>query len=77
MPGLTLADLATLFIEAIKGGSLLSGKSLELFPTILTLLATSKENLEYGAGKLIPLPFSLLCLLLTSNICNLFPFQVS
>ncbi|KAL7980131.1 hypothetical protein Chor_001399 [Crotalus horridus] len=52
MPGLTLADLAMLFIEAIKGGSLLSGKSLELFPTLLTLLATSKETLEYGAGEL-------------------------
>ncbi|XP_026537635.1 Fanconi anemia group I protein [Notechis scutatus] len=52
LPGLTLADLAMLFIEAIKGGSLLSGKSLELFPTILTVLATSKETLEYGTGEL-------------------------
>ncbi|KAG8145121.1 hypothetical protein E2320_013497, partial [Naja naja] len=52
LPELTLADLAMLFIEAIKGGSLLSGKSLELFPTILTVLATSKETLEYGTGEL-------------------------
>ncbi|KAM6426593.1 Fanconi anemia group I protein [Liasis olivaceus] len=52
LPGLALADLAILFIEAIKGGSLLSGKSLELFPTILTVLATSKETLEYGTGEL-------------------------
>uniref|UniRef100_A0A670YG23 FA complementation group I n=1 Tax=Pseudonaja textilis TaxID=8673 RepID=A0A670YG23_PSETE len=58
LPGLTLADLAMLFIEAIKGGSLLSGKSLELFPTILTVLATSKETLEYGTGKLFPLQWS-------------------
>ncbi|XP_063170503.1 Fanconi anemia group I protein isoform X2 [Candoia aspera] len=52
LPGPALGDLAILFIEAIKGGSLLSGKSLELFPTILTVLATSKETLEYGTGEL-------------------------
>ncbi|KAJ6662812.1 hypothetical protein lerEdw1_011016 [Lerista edwardsae] len=52
LPGPALADMATLFVEAIKGGSLLSGKSLELFPTILTALATLKESLVYGEGEL-------------------------
>uniref|UniRef100_A0A8D0H2M9 FA complementation group I n=1 Tax=Sphenodon punctatus TaxID=8508 RepID=A0A8D0H2M9_SPHPU len=52
LPGSALADLATLFVDAIKGGSLLNGKSLELFPTILTALATSKESLAYGKGEL-------------------------
>ncbi|XP_033022355.1 Fanconi anemia group I protein isoform X1 [Lacerta agilis] len=52
LPGSALADLATLFVEAIKGGILLSGRSLELFPTVLTALATAKETLVYGAGEL-------------------------
>ncbi|XP_066491115.1 Fanconi anemia group I protein [Tiliqua scincoides] len=52
LPGPALADLATLFVEAIKGGSLLSGRSLELFPTVLTALATLKEGLVYGKGEL-------------------------
>ena len=58
LPGPSLGDLAALFVEAVKGGSLLSGKSLELFPTVLTALATSKETLVYGTGK----PFTLSCL---------------
>ncbi|XP_042328112.1 Fanconi anemia group I protein [Sceloporus undulatus] len=52
LPGPAMADLATLFVDAVKGGSLLSGKSLELFPTVLTALATSKEALVYGTGEL-------------------------
>nr|XP_056721814.1 Fanconi anemia group I protein [Euleptes europaea] len=52
LPGPALVDLATLFIEAVRGGSLLSGKSLELLPTVLTALATSKESLIYGKGEL-------------------------
>ncbi|XP_008118382.2 Fanconi anemia group I protein isoform X1 [Anolis carolinensis] len=52
LPGPALADLATLFVDAVKGGGLLSGKSLELFPTVLTALATSKETLVYGTGEL-------------------------
>uniref|UniRef100_A0A6J0SLZ0 Fanconi anemia group I protein n=1 Tax=Pogona vitticeps TaxID=103695 RepID=A0A6J0SLZ0_9SAUR len=52
LPGPSLGDLAALFVEAVKGGSLLSGKSLELFPTVLTALATSKETLVYGTGEL-------------------------
>uniref|UniRef100_A0A670K3E3 FA complementation group I n=1 Tax=Podarcis muralis TaxID=64176 RepID=A0A670K3E3_PODMU len=52
LPGSALADLATSFVEAIKGGILLSGRSLELFPTVLTALATAKETLVYGAGEL-------------------------
>ncbi|XP_062998739.1 Fanconi anemia group I protein [Elgaria multicarinata webbii] len=52
LPGPALVDLATFFVEAIKGGSLLSGKSLELFPTVLTALATCKEALVYGTGEL-------------------------
>ncbi|XP_072326661.1 Fanconi anemia group I protein isoform X1 [Scyliorhinus torazame] len=51
LPGATLAELANLFVDAIKGGSTISGKSLDLFPTILTALA-SQENLNYGGGQL-------------------------
>lgn len=64
LPGPALADMATLFVEAIKGGSLLSGRSLELFPTILTALATLKEGLVYGEGNLVPSPSNLFILLL-------------
>uniref|UniRef100_A0A8D2Q8H8 FA complementation group I n=1 Tax=Varanus komodoensis TaxID=61221 RepID=A0A8D2Q8H8_VARKO len=52
LPGPALVDLATFFIEAIKRDSLLSGKSLEIFPTVLTALATSEETLVYGTSEL-------------------------
>uniref|UniRef100_A0A8C3TCX0 FA complementation group I n=1 Tax=Chelydra serpentina TaxID=8475 RepID=A0A8C3TCX0_CHESE len=52
LPGAAMAELATLFVDVIKGGSLSNGKSLELFSTVLTALATSKESLVYGKGEL-------------------------
>ncbi|XP_066414658.1 Fanconi anemia group I protein isoform X2 [Molothrus aeneus] len=52
LPGHALAELASLFVDVIKGGSLTNGKSLELFSTVLTALASSKENLAYGKGEL-------------------------
>ncbi|XP_061227333.1 Fanconi anemia group I protein [Neopsephotus bourkii] len=52
LPGPALAELATLFVDVIKGGSLSNGKSLELFSTVLTALASSKESLAYGKGEL-------------------------
>ncbi|NXE25589.1 FANCI protein, partial [Ardeotis kori] len=52
LPGHALAELATLFVDVIKGGSLSNGKSLELFSTVLTALANSKESLTYGKGEL-------------------------
>ncbi|KAM6257782.1 Fanconi anemia group I protein isoform 1-T1 [Porphyrio hochstetteri] len=52
LPGHALAELATLFVDVIKGGSLSNGKSLELFSTVLTALASSKESLAYGNGEL-------------------------
>ncbi|KAF2986832.1 hypothetical protein EK904_008647 [Melospiza melodia maxima] len=52
LPGHALAELANLFVDVIKGGSLTNGKSLELFSTVLTALASSKENLAYGKGEL-------------------------
>uniref|UniRef100_A0A8C2YH44 FA complementation group I n=1 Tax=Coturnix japonica TaxID=93934 RepID=A0A8C2YH44_COTJA len=52
LPGHALAELATLFVEVIKGGSLSNGKSLELFSTVLTALSNSKESLAYGKGEL-------------------------
>ncbi|NXW37902.1 FANCI protein, partial [Phaetusa simplex] len=52
LPGHALAELATLFVDVIKGGSLSNGKSLELFATVLTALASSKESLVYGKGEL-------------------------
>lgn len=51
LPGATLAELASLYVDAIKGGSIMNGKSLDLFPTILTVLA-SQESLSYGEGQL-------------------------
>lgn len=53
LPGPALAELATLFVDVIKGGSLSNGKSLELFSTVLTALASSKESLAYGKGNLL------------------------
>ncbi|NXD19871.1 FANCI protein, partial [Spelaeornis formosus] len=51
LPGHALAELANLFVDVIKGGNLTNGKSLELFSTVLTALASSKENLAYGKGN--------------------------
>ncbi|KAL2094144.1 hypothetical protein ACEWY4_011456 [Coilia grayii] len=51
LPGPALAQLASLYVDAIKGGTLGNGKSLELFPTILTTLAGT-EALAYGKGEL-------------------------
>ncbi|XP_078113589.1 Fanconi anemia group I protein isoform X1 [Sander vitreus] len=51
LPGPSLAKLASLFVEAIKVGKMGSGKSLELFPTVLTALSAC-EALSYGKGEL-------------------------
>ncbi|XP_028264400.1 Fanconi anemia group I protein isoform X2 [Parambassis ranga] len=51
LPGASLAQLASLFVDAIKVGKMGSGKSLELFPTVLTALAAC-EALSYGKGEL-------------------------
>uniref|UniRef100_A0A7N6FED3 FA complementation group I n=1 Tax=Anabas testudineus TaxID=64144 RepID=A0A7N6FED3_ANATE len=50
LSGPSLAQLASIFVEAIKVGKMGSGKSLELFPTVLTALAAC-EALSYGKGK--------------------------
>ncbi|XP_075870862.1 Fanconi anemia group I protein isoform X2 [Nelusetta ayraudi] len=49
--GSCLAQLASLFVDAIKAGKMGSGKSLELFPTVLTALSAC-EALTYGKGEL-------------------------
>ncbi|KAI2648512.1 hypothetical protein H4Q32_018634 [Labeo rohita] len=51
LPGQALATLASLYVDAIKVGEMNSGRSLELFPTILTALAAT-EALAYGKGEL-------------------------
>ncbi|XP_026167020.2 Fanconi anemia group I protein isoform X2 [Mastacembelus armatus] len=51
LSGPSLAQLASLFVEAIKVGKMGSGQSLELFPTVLTALAAC-ETLSYGKGEL-------------------------
>uniref|UniRef100_A0AAR2JD36 FA complementation group I n=1 Tax=Pygocentrus nattereri TaxID=42514 RepID=A0AAR2JD36_PYGNA len=51
LPGSALAVLASLFVDAIKVGEMGNGKSLELFPTILTALAAT-EAIAYGKGEL-------------------------
>ncbi|KAM5291788.1 Fanconi anemia group I protein [Ctenodactylus gundi] len=50
--GPLLVELAHEFVGAIREGSLVNGKSLELLPVILTALTTKKENLSYGKDKL-------------------------
>lgn len=56
LPGPALAALASLYVDAIKGGEMGSGKSLELFPTILTALAAT-ETLAYGKGDFSLTPY--------------------
>ncbi|KAM6961339.1 Fanconi anemia group I protein [Aplochiton taeniatus] len=51
LSGPSLAQLASLFVDAIKAGKMGSGKSLELFPTVLTALGAC-EALSYGKGEL-------------------------
>ncbi|KAF6735606.1 Fanconi anemia group I protein [Oryzias melastigma] len=51
LSGPSLAQLANLYVDSIKVGKMGSGKSLELFPTILTALAAC-EALSYGKGEL-------------------------
>ncbi|XP_071359048.1 Fanconi anemia group I protein [Trachinotus anak] len=51
LSGPSLAQLASLFVDAIKVGKMGNGKSLELFPTVLTALAAC-EVLSYGKGEL-------------------------
>ncbi|XP_068847581.1 Fanconi anemia group I protein isoform X2 [Capricornis sumatraensis] len=51
-PGQLLVELANEFVSAINEGKLTNGKSLELFPIILTALGTKKENLTFGKGEL-------------------------
>ncbi|XP_066211097.1 Fanconi anemia group I protein isoform X2 [Saccopteryx leptura] len=51
-PGPLLIELANEFVGAIKDGSLMNGKSLELLPIILTALVTKKENLACGKDEL-------------------------
>ncbi|XP_064422091.1 Fanconi anemia group I protein [Latimeria chalumnae] len=51
LPGPALVELASLYVDAIKEGSISNGKSLELFPTVLTALS-AEESLAYGKGQL-------------------------
>ncbi|EHB18452.1 Fanconi anemia group I protein [Heterocephalus glaber] len=50
-PGPLLVELANEFVDVIREGGLVNGKSLELLPIILTALSTKKENLTYEKGK--------------------------
>lgn len=76
LPGHALAELANLFVDVIKGGSLTNGKSLELFSTVLTALASSKENLAYGKGN--PYRSSAACPpFLWNQLLRLLLFQVN
>nr|XP_057931485.1 Fanconi anemia group I protein isoform X2 [Doryrhamphus excisus] len=49
--GSSLAKLAEFFVKEVKVGKIFHGKSLELFPTVLTALAAC-EKLSYGKGEL-------------------------
>ncbi|XP_054633293.1 Fanconi anemia group I protein isoform X2 [Dunckerocampus dactyliophorus] len=49
--GSSLAKLAELFVKEVKGGKIFHGKSLELFPTVLTAMMAC-EKLSYGKGEL-------------------------
>ncbi|XP_061678142.1 Fanconi anemia group I protein isoform X2 [Syngnathoides biaculeatus] len=49
--GPSIAKLAELFVEEIRAGKIGNGKSLELFPTVLTAMSAC-EMLSYGKGEL-------------------------
>ncbi|CAL8260390.1 unnamed protein product [Merluccius merluccius] len=51
LSGACLAEVASNFVDAIKSGKMASGKSLELFPTVLTALAAC-DTLSFGKGQL-------------------------
>ncbi|XP_061891934.1 Fanconi anemia group I protein isoform X2 [Entelurus aequoreus] len=51
LTGSSLAKLGELFVKEIKVGKITNGKSLELFPTVLTAM-TACEKLSYGKGEL-------------------------
>ncbi|XP_061773524.1 Fanconi anemia group I protein isoform X2 [Nerophis ophidion] len=51
LTGSSLAKLGDLFVKEIKVGKITNGKSLELFPTVLTAM-TACEKLSYGKGEL-------------------------
>ncbi|CAL8236976.1 unnamed protein product, partial [Boreogadus saida] len=51
LSGACLAEVASHFVEAIKSGKMASGKTLELFPSVLTALAAC-ESLSFGKGEL-------------------------
>ncbi|XP_077119593.1 Fanconi anemia group I protein [Ranitomeya variabilis] len=51
LPAPSLLELTNLFLDAVKGGNLSNGKSLELLPNVLKALS-SKETLVYGNGEL-------------------------
>ncbi|XP_077992604.1 Fanconi anemia group I protein-like [Glandiceps talaboti] len=50
-PGKTLAELANMFVETVKTGEVTNGKAFELFPKILSSLA-SKEMVAYGNNEM-------------------------
>lgn len=69
LPGPALAALASLYVDAIKGGEMGSGKSLELFPTVLTTLAAT-ETLAYGKGDSFLLRYISVCLRFSFTILS-------
>uniref|UniRef100_F6RYK4 FA complementation group I n=1 Tax=Ornithorhynchus anatinus TaxID=9258 RepID=F6RYK4_ORNAN len=50
-PTSSLVQITNKFVGAIREGSLINGKSLELFPLILNTLASTKENLDDEKGE--------------------------
>ncbi|XP_053406526.1 Fanconi anemia group I protein-like [Mercenaria mercenaria] len=51
LPGPTLAELASIYVDGIKSDSTQSGKALELLPKILSAIA-SQENIVYAGNHM-------------------------
>ncbi|XP_078711067.1 Fanconi anemia group I protein [Lampetra fluviatilis] len=51
LPGSCLAKLASMYVDSIKSGHVMNGRSLDLLPNILTSLGT-REKITYGDGQL-------------------------
>ncbi|EDO31710.1 predicted protein, partial [Nematostella vectensis] len=47
LPGKALTELTEVFLDGVKGGTLSNGKSLELFPKILSAIAV-KDSVPVG-----------------------------
>uniref|UniRef100_A0AAQ5X624 FA complementation group I n=1 Tax=Amphiprion ocellaris TaxID=80972 RepID=A0AAQ5X624_AMPOC len=73
LSGSSLAQLASLFVDAIKVGKMGSGKSLELFPTVLTALAACEALAYVILSKIKCIKY--INIITSGNICKVWDPQ--